>query len=168
MLQSELFDLLGDRGFDFVQMVLRNRVRILKTRMGSGQQERGPSYGTGVTIQTQEDKLLEKIIKKEKKLNKERDGNNNNSGGQSGQMGGKKDFDPQVLRQQREASLKAPTLNLKNLLPEGSTNTNAMRPTALPTGTTRTMFKTHEEVFHSSFFVLFYFHLFIFRCYYYK
>ncbi|KAK1273205.1 hypothetical protein QJS04_geneDACA008017 [Acorus gramineus] len=78
---GDLLDLVGDGSFEIVQDLLSQRkelvdairrgLLVLKSeKMGSNNQQRMPSYGTQVTIQTESEKQIDKLRRKEEKKHK--------------------------------------------------------------------------------------------------
>ncbi|KAG0487188.1 hypothetical protein HPP92_009283 [Vanilla planifolia] len=78
---GDLLDLVGDGAFEVVQNLLSNRkllvesinhgLFILKSeKMASNSQARRPSYGTQVTVQTESERQMDKLRRKEEKRHK--------------------------------------------------------------------------------------------------
>lgn len=129
-ISNELLDMLGYESFDFVELLMKNRVRILTAHSeNKGRQRKGPGFGPQITIQTEEDKFLEKLKKKEKKKKANRDEEP------------VEPVDPAVLRALREEALSQgpKTTILPN---QGPRSTGPVFGTSmLPEGTTRKQFK---------------------------
>ncbi|XP_071491238.1 activating signal cointegrator 1 complex subunit 3-like [Diadema antillarum] len=119
-LQTDLFDLLGFDCFELIGQLLTNRKDIVteatQTNLAriaaEGRKERlsnqKPTYATQVTIQSEREKELEKALRKEEKrlLKREARQIGAEEGGGGGGGGGGEEFDPQLLRAQRENALR--------------------------------------------------------------
>ncbi|KAK2190751.1 hypothetical protein NP493_71g05055 [Ridgeia piscesae] len=113
-LQNELFDLLGFDCFELIQSLLENRQSLVEATYKSAtdvimakhlSQEKSeatrPNYGCQVTVQSEEEKLYQRMKRREEK--------------KIGKKGGQEqpdfiqslNFDPQLLRAQRESALLA-------------------------------------------------------------
>lgn len=116
-LQNELFELLGFDRFEFIQLLLGNRKMLSKnialeaTREAILQvpkvkkEEQRPTYGCQVTVQSEDERLLQKQIRKEEKRNFKKE---YKKGDQSLNPSDLKAmaFDPQELKLAREAALR--------------------------------------------------------------
>lgn len=78
---GDLLDLVGDGAFDLVKDLLLHRKELLNAiqhgqlilkseKMSSNSQARMPSYGTQVTVQTESERQMDKLRRKEEKRNK--------------------------------------------------------------------------------------------------
>ncbi|XP_061176706.1 activating signal cointegrator 1 complex subunit 3-like [Saccostrea echinata] len=113
-LQNNLFELLGFDRFELIQSLIQNKGKIIEgalTRPESSKQTRAkadggnrppvtrPTYGCQVTVQTEDERQMMKMMRKEEKKERRRDEEEEDVGFL---------FNPQHLRAQREAALKAP------------------------------------------------------------
>ncbi|KAE9599497.1 putative DNA helicase [Lupinus albus] len=141
---GDLLDLAGDSAFETVQNLLLHRkvivdsihhgLSVLKSdKSASNAQFRKPSYGTQVTVQTESEKQIEKLRRKEEKRNRrgvEHTGDSDLSA---------LDFSSLLRASER-----------KNLIDEfvgSGDRSESISVTALPEGTVRKHFKGYEEVF---------------------
>ncbi|XP_038077615.1 activating signal cointegrator 1 complex subunit 3-like [Patiria miniata] len=121
-LQNELFDLLGFECFELIQRLLANRSQLVQAAshnqmsqiIAEGKKERQarPVYGSQVIIQSEQEKELNKQLRKEEKRLARQEARGFNAQGDG--AGSEPFFDPQYLRMQRERALidasKAPLL----------------------------------------------------------
>lgn len=140
---GELLDLVGDSAFNIVQDLITHRKElvdaihhglfILKSdKAASSTQSRMPSYGTQVTVQTESEKQIDKLRRKEERKNR-----------RLADQGIDNDFSANSFSSLLEASEK------KNLFDDfiGHGNADQSLPiTGLPQGTTRKHYKGYEEV----------------------
>nr|XP_022293850.1 activating signal cointegrator 1 complex subunit 3-like [Crassostrea virginica] len=113
-LQNDLFELLGFDRFELIQSLIQNKKKIIegaltqpdgnkKTRAkadgGNRPPVTRPNYGCQVTVQTENERQMMKIIRREEKKDKRRNEEEEEDVGFL--------FNPQQLRAQREASLRA-------------------------------------------------------------
>uniref|UniRef100_A0A8D0L2G8 Activating signal cointegrator 1 complex subunit 3 n=1 Tax=Sphenodon punctatus TaxID=8508 RepID=A0A8D0L2G8_SPHPU len=118
-LQNELFELLGPEGFELIEKLLQNRSTILEKSLSwpndhklqflqeqckkfAGENTK-PTYGCQVTIQSEQEKQLMKLYRREEKRNARRE----KRAGEDGEVVGEglMCFDPKELRMQREQAL---------------------------------------------------------------
>ncbi|XP_041352458.1 activating signal cointegrator 1 complex subunit 3-like [Gigantopelta aegis] len=151
-LQNELFELLGFDRFEMIESLLGNRRSLMQSLIEesakpiatAGQKKKGdpqnrPAYGCQVTIQTEDEKLLKKQIRKEEKKISRRDGRKVEDGSDQGM-----DFDPQKMRTQREEALQAAAMT--PLFPQRSSHYQPREKFPF-------VFDTYEEARHSSAYV---------------
>ncbi|KAK6170203.1 hypothetical protein SNE40_018654 [Patella caerulea] len=111
-LQNELFDLLGFDRFELIQMLLENRKKVVKSvvtevtkavlsAMPKPKVDR-PTYGCQVTVQSEEEKRLVKLYRKEEKKASRKGGKKGDETSHD-----KQNFDPRELKYQREAALRS-------------------------------------------------------------
>ncbi|OQU93017.1 hypothetical protein SORBI_3001G457800 [Sorghum bicolor] len=139
---GELLDLVGDTAFEIVQDLLLHRkelvdaiqhgLSILKSeKMTSGNQPKMPTYGTQVTVQTESERQLDKIRRKEEKRSKR--------GADSGNSDiGVDDFSSLLLASERKKPF-------DDVIGTGE-GSDSFTVTSLPQGTTRKHMKGYEEV----------------------
>nr|XP_060609072.1 activating signal cointegrator 1 complex subunit 3 [Anolis sagrei ordinatus] len=117
-LQNELFELLGSEGFELIEKLLQNRAMILE-RSYSGPNDKlqslqeqckrfagensKPNYGCQVTIQSEQEKQLLKLCRREEKRSARREKRTGDDGDVF--VDGGMCFDPKELRMQREQAL---------------------------------------------------------------
>lgn len=145
---GELFDVIGDVDFDQIQKILQHRKDLLDSahkglerlkleKAGSGQQPRMPSYGTQVSVQTNFERQIEKLRRKEEKRSHRRaSGNTAFAESEVEWLSGVGGF---------SALVKASEGFLDNLVGQGD-ELGTFSGTSLPQGTTRKVFKGYEEV----------------------
>ncbi|XP_026582462.1 activating signal cointegrator 1 complex subunit 3 [Pseudonaja textilis] len=118
-LQNELFELLGPEGFELIEKLLQNRITIVEKsfsgpndyRLQSLQEQcrkftgenSKPNYGCQVTIQSEQEKQLMKLYRREEKRNARREKRTGEEGEILVDAG--INFDPKELRMQREQAL---------------------------------------------------------------
>ncbi|OAE30033.1 hypothetical protein AXG93_3893s1430 [Marchantia polymorpha subsp. ruderalis] len=147
---GDLFDLIGDAWFDFIQELLQHRKELvdliqkgltaLRSEKAPAVQARMPSYGTQVSVQTGSDRQIDKLRRKEEKRQARR----------GFAAGGEGDSDLEWL---------AGVGGFAALIDSGERNVGAINSligkgedvygisgTALPTGSVRKSFKGYEEV----------------------
>ncbi|KAI1885583.1 hypothetical protein AGOR_G00205300 [Albula goreensis] len=117
-LQNELFELLGPEGFEMIEKLLQRRTSIVDSlitpvpdpklnyvpeaaRKGSGDGNK-PAYGCQVTIQSEQEKQLMKLYRREEKRERKRERRADESDFPSDAG---LHFDPKELRLQREQAL---------------------------------------------------------------
>ncbi|KAL8186315.1 UNVERIFIED_CONTAM: activating signal cointegrator 1 complex subunit [Gekko kuhli] len=117
--QLELFELLGPEGFELIEKLLQNRSTIVERsfsgpndyKLQSLQEQckkftgenTKPNYGCQVTIQSEQEKQLMKLCRREEKRNARREKRAGDEGEIFGE--GLMSFDPKELRMQREQAL---------------------------------------------------------------
>ncbi|KAF7253723.1 Activating signal cointegrator 1 complex subunit 3 [Varanus komodoensis] len=118
-LQNELFELLGPEGFELIEKLLQNRSTIVNKscsgpndynlqslqehcRMLAGENAK-PNYGCQVTIQSEQEKQLMKLYRREEKRSARREKRTGDDGDVF--VDGGMCFDPKELRIQREQAL---------------------------------------------------------------
>nr|CAB3501610.1 unnamed protein product [Digitaria exilis] len=139
---GELLDLVGDTAFEIVQDLLLHRkelvgaiqhgLTILKSeKMSSSNQPKMPTYGTQVTVQTESERQLDKIRRKEEKRGKR--------GADTGNSDiGVDDFSSLLLASERKQPF-------DDVIGTGE-GSDSFAVTSLPQGTTRKHMKGYEEV----------------------
>ncbi|KAG0625562.1 hypothetical protein M758_2G065100 [Ceratodon purpureus] len=145
---GELFDLVGDGGFELIQELLKHRkelvelvhkaISILKSdKAGPGPQSRMPSYGTQVIVTSGLDKQMDKLRRKEEKKQAKRVANGDGDAELDfvAELGG---FYALV-----EASEKGSGV-IDSMVGKG--DDTLLTGTALPQGSIRKVFKGYEEV----------------------
>lgn len=150
-LQSSLFEILGDNSFEFIEVLLAKRLDIL-TNIRHGQvskpsispsiQTKKVPYGASVTIQSEEERIIEKLKSKElkKQQRKEKQGDKSD-------LSQEQTLNMRELREKRQQELSTP-LTLDNLHEAGTLVDNLLgthTKIALPEGTKRVDNKTCEE-----------------------
>lgn len=140
---SDLLDLVGDGAFEIVQDLLLHRKELVDAihrgfsllksdKTASNTQSRMPSYGTQVTIQTESEKQIDKLRRKEEKRNR-----------RGTEHGVESDVSVASFSSLLQASeRKNPFDNLIGLGP----GPHSLSVTALPQGTVRKHYKGYEEV----------------------
>ncbi|KAM3931944.1 activating signal cointegrator 1 complex subunit 3 [Leptodactylus fuscus] len=123
-LQNELFELLGPEGFTVIEVLLRQRQKIVakslnwqsdnkhnfqEYRKRNSPDAAKPNYGCQVIVQSEQEKILMKQYRREEKRNAKREKRVGEDGEISGE--GLIGFDPKELRMQREQAL----LNARNM-----------------------------------------------------
>lgn len=145
---GELFDLVGDQGFEFIQELLQHRkelvelihkaIAILKAdKVGPGPQSRMPSYGTQVSVHSGLDKQLDKIRKKEEKKQAKRVANGDGDA-ELDWLAGLGGFYALVEASEKGAGV------IDNLVGKG--DDTLLTGATLPQGSIRRVFKGYEEV----------------------
>ncbi|KAH1074615.1 hypothetical protein J1N35_026943 [Gossypium stocksii] len=140
---GDLLDLVGDSAFETVQDLLSHRkelveaihhgLSVLKSeKMTSSSQSRMPSYGTQVTVQTESEKQIDKLRRKEEKRNR-----------RATEYGAESDMSAASFSSLLHASEKRSPF--EDLIGSGQ-GSNSVAVTALPQGTVRKHFKGYEEV----------------------
>ncbi|KAJ0974006.1 hypothetical protein J5N97_015971 [Dioscorea zingiberensis] len=140
---GDLLDLVGDGAFETVQDLLMHRkdivdaithgMSMLKSeKMHSNSQPRMPSYGTQVTIQTESDRQIEKLRRKEEKRHK-----------RGGDYGNMHDFSGESFSSLLIASERKQPLD--DVMGTGQGSDSSL-VSALPQGTVRLHRKSYEEV----------------------
>lgn len=146
-LQDTLFELLGDSSFEFIQCLLSKRLEILSSMSGakppsskgSHKEPRGQNLVGQITIMTEEDKLLEKLKRKEKKKGKPA------ASVTSPDEWIPKALDVQYLREHREQQLSQP-ITIGNLAAAGTLEyRGGGQKVVLPEGTVRKETKAFDE-----------------------
>lgn len=110
-LQNELFDLLGFDRFELIQKLLRNRTQLVKkylqqacgasqTIKGADNTVAGQNIGIGVKIQTEDEKDIKRLMRREEKKSRKTTGFDV---GDDDEI----DFSPKTLREKREFALMA-------------------------------------------------------------
>ncbi|GJN30699.1 hypothetical protein PR202_gb19029 [Eleusine coracana subsp. coracana] len=138
---GELLDLVGDAAFETVQHLLSHRkefvdviqhgLMILKSeKMSSSNQPKMPTYGTQVTVQTEHERQLDKIRRKEEKRAKRGADTGTNDIGVD-------DFSSLLLASERKQPF-------DDVIGTGERGDSLV--TSLPQGTTRKHMKGYEEV----------------------
>ncbi|CAL4929780.1 unnamed protein product [Urochloa decumbens] len=139
---GELLDLVGDTAFEIVQDLLLHRkelvdaiqhgLAILKSeKTTSSNQPKMPTYGTQVTVQTESERQLDKIRRKEEKRNKRGVDTGNSDIGVD-------DFSSLLLASERKQPF-------DDVIGTGE-GADSFTVTSLPQGTTRKHMKGYEEV----------------------
>ncbi|XP_065878645.1 DExH-box ATP-dependent RNA helicase DExH14 isoform X2 [Euphorbia lathyris] len=140
LIASDLLDLVGDSAFETVQDLLSHRkelvdaihrgLSVLKSeKTASNSQSRMPSYGTQVTVQTESEKQIDKIRRKEEKRHR-----------RGTEHGVENDSSAASFSSLLHASEKKNVIN--DLIGSGA----GPPVTALPQGTLRKHYKGYEEV----------------------
>ncbi|XP_072988680.1 DExH-box ATP-dependent RNA helicase DExH14 isoform X2 [Typha latifolia] len=140
---ADLLDLVGDGAFEMVQDILSHRkdlvdaiqhgLLILKSeKISSSSQPRMPSYGTQVTVQTESEKQIDKLRRKEEKRSK-----------RGAEYGSLDDFAADSFSSLLLASERKQPLD--DLIGTGE-GPNYLLVNALPQGTMRLHKKGYEEV----------------------
>ncbi|WOL01441.1 DExH-box ATP-dependent RNA helicase DExH14 [Canna indica] len=140
---GDLLDLVGDGAFETVQDLLSHRKElvdaiqhglfILKSeKMSSNSQQKMPSYGTQVIIQTESERQIDKLRRKEEKRNK-----------RLGEYGSTADFPAESFSSLLSASQKKQPFD--DLIGTGQ-GLNSFLISALPQGTIRSHYSGYEEV----------------------
>ncbi|KAH7652348.1 DNA helicase protein [Dioscorea alata] len=140
---GDLLDLVGDDAFEAVQNLLSHRkdlvdainhgMSMLKSeKVQPNTQPRMPSYGTQVTIQTESDRQIEKLRRKEEKRHK-----------RGGDYGNMHDFSGESFSSLLAASERKQPLDDVMGTGQGS---NSSLVSSLPQGTVRLYRKNYEEV----------------------
>nr|XP_010936311.1 DExH-box ATP-dependent RNA helicase DExH14 isoform X2 [Elaeis guineensis] len=140
---GDLLDLVGDGAFETVQDLLLHRkelveviqhgLLILKSeKLSSSSQLKMPSYGTQVTIQTESERQIDKLRRKEEKRHK-----------RGAEYGSMHDFPAESFLSLLLASEKKQPFD--DLIGTGR-GTNSFSVSALPQGTMRIHHKGYEEV----------------------
>ncbi|CAN4100374.1 unnamed protein product [Withania somnifera] len=140
---GDLLDLVGDGAFETVQDLIMHRKEIVDAihhgltelkadKMTTSGQSRVPSYAVQVTVQTESEKQIDKLRRKEER--KHRRGTNNGVEGDLSIVS----FDS-LLHASEKKSI------FEDLIGHGE-GPNTLGPTALPQGTIRKHFKGYEEV----------------------
>ncbi|VAI08396.1 unnamed protein product [Triticum turgidum subsp. durum] len=139
---GELLDMVGDGAFEIVQDLLSHRkelgdaiqhgLTILKSeKLSSNNQPKMPTYGTQVTIQTEYERQLDKIKRKEGRRAKRGAENGMNDFGAD-------DFSSLLLASERKQPF-------DDMIGTGE-GESSFQVTSLPQGTTRKHMKGYEEV----------------------
>ncbi|KAF6165072.1 hypothetical protein GIB67_000656 [Kingdonia uniflora] len=140
---GDLLDLIGDNSFEIIQDLLKYRkelvdaihhgLHVLKTeKMASNSQPKMPSYGTQVTIQTESEKQIDKLRRKEEKRHR-----------RGAEQGSEHEFSTGNFSSLLQAS------EQKNPFDELIGNGKgplSLLVSSLPQGTLRKYFKGYEEV----------------------
>uniref|UniRef100_A0A673MSU9 U5 small nuclear ribonucleoprotein 200 kDa helicase n=1 Tax=Sinocyclocheilus rhinocerous TaxID=307959 RepID=A0A673MSU9_9TELE len=109
-LQNELFELLGPQGFEMISKLLQRRSDIVDSLVsiqldrqlkGMRDESAKPTYGCQVTIQSEQEKHMMKIYRKEEKKERKRE----KRGDEGDTCENAFHFDPKELRLQREQAL---------------------------------------------------------------
>ncbi|MCD7464619.1 activating signal cointegrator 1 complex subunit [Datura stramonium] len=140
---GDLLDLVGDGAFETVQDLIMHRKEIVDAihhglvelkadKMTTGGQSRAPSYSVQVTVQTESEKQIDKLRRKEER--RHRRGTNNGVEG---------DLSTVSFSSLLHASEKKNIF--EDLIGHGE-GPNTLGPTALPQGTIRKHYKGYEEV----------------------
>ncbi|KAH3743451.1 activating signal cointegrator 1 complex subunit 3 [Pelomyxa schiedti] len=162
ILQSELFDLLGDSSFEFIQLLLQKRIGILKSLRSQIKKSYQPSSTSStphalpsVTITYEENKtVVKKLKEEERKLQKAIEAQTRSSESKNPKPKSSTKKNGPVSEWVPESEIRAvvPPPQVKfqtaeQLLPEGTLVPRVdQRRMVLPTGTVRNNFKTYEEV----------------------
>lgn len=140
---GDLLDLVGDSAFDTVQELISHRKKLVEEirhgllvlrsdKSSSNAQPRMPSYGTQVTVQTESERQIDKLRRKEEKRHK-----------RGMEHGIEDDFSGASFSSLLEASER------KNLFDDvigSGPGPQSLSVSALPQGTVRKHFKGYEEV----------------------
>ncbi|GMH17017.1 hypothetical protein Nepgr_018858 [Nepenthes gracilis] len=140
---TDLFDLVGDSSFETVQELISHRKELLDAihhsllvlrsdKMVSNTQLRMPSYGTQVTVQTESDRQMDKLRRKEERRQK-----------RGTEYGVEDELSGVSFSLLLEASEKR---NLFDALIGSGQGPQSLSISALPQGTERKHFKGYEEV----------------------
>ncbi|KAJ6970239.1 DExH-box ATP-dependent RNA helicase DExH14 isoform X1 [Populus alba x Populus x berolinensis] len=140
---SDLLDLVGDGAFEIVQDLLLHRKELVDAihrgfsllksdKTASNTQSRMPSYGTQVTIQTESEKQIDKLRRKEEKRNR-----------RGTEHGVESDVSVASFSSLLQASERKNPFD--NLIGSGP-GPHSLSVTALPQGTVRKHYKGYEEV----------------------
>ncbi|KAL5751483.1 hypothetical protein ACOSP7_026086 [Xanthoceras sorbifolium] len=138
---GDLLDLVGDSAFETVQNLISHRkelvdairqgLLLLKSdKMASNSQSRMPSYGTQVTVQTESERQIDKLRRKEEKRNR-----------RGTEYGAESDVSATSFSSLLEASERKKPFD--DLIGAGQ---GSLAVTALPQGTVRKHHKGYEEV----------------------
>nr|XP_043640038.1 DExH-box ATP-dependent RNA helicase DExH14 [Erigeron canadensis] len=139
---GDLLDLVGDGAFETVQNLIAHRkdlvdaihhgmLNLKSEKVVSSSQQRMPSYGTQVTVQTESEKQFDKLRRKEEKKHK-----------RGTDYGFDSDLSVMSFHSLLQASAKKSPFD--DLIGHGEGSNTAA--TALPEGTTRKHHKGYEEV----------------------
>lgn len=139
---GELLDLVGDAAFEIVQYLLKHRKELVDTiqhgltilkseKISSSNQPKMPTYGTQVTVQTEYERQLDKIRRKEEKRGKRGAENGMNDIGVD-------NFSSLLLASERKQPF-------DDVIGTGE-GASSSTVTSLPKGTTRKHMKGYEEV----------------------
>jgi activating signal cointegrator complex subunit 3 len=161
-LQNQLYDLLGETGFEFIRLLIDKRTEILRCYASSqgepahaqaqiGANGTAPAPGLQFSITSEEEKHLLKLQRKD---NRKRARRAQASGANSIRKSQEEwlsevGWNTQVLRQQREEELQQGPGDLEDLLPQGTTTDFSGvggRKILLPQGTVRRDKHRYEEV----------------------
>nr|KAJ0203753.1 hypothetical protein LSAT_V11C500237010 [Lactuca sativa] len=140
---GDLLDLVGDSAFETVQDLIMHRKELVEAihhgmlnlkseKVVSGSQPRMPSYGTQVTVQTESEKQIDKLRRKEEKKHK-----------RGTDHGADNELSVMSFSSLLQASAKKSPFD--DLIGHGE-GSNTLAVTALPQGTTRKHHKGYEEV----------------------
>lgn len=140
---SDLLDLVGDSAFDTVQDLILHRKElvdaihhgfsILKSeKMATNTQSRMPSYGTQVTVQTESERQIDKLRRKEEKRHRR------------AEFGIESNLSAADFSSLLQASEKKSPFD--DLIGSGPVSQSSLAVTALPQGTVRKHYKGYEEV----------------------
>lgn len=140
---GDLLDLVGDGAFETVQDLITHRkelidavhhgMMVLKSdKKATSSQSRMPSYGTQVTVQTESERQIDKLRRKEEKKNR-----------RGMDHGVESDFSAMSFSSLLQASEKKS--HFDDLIGWGE-GPNTLAATALPQGTARKHYKGYEEV----------------------
>uniref|UniRef100_A0AAY4D056 Activating signal cointegrator 1 complex subunit 3 n=1 Tax=Denticeps clupeoides TaxID=299321 RepID=A0AAY4D056_9TELE len=107
-LQNELFELLGPEGFEMIAMLLQRRADIVEALLSAPSENRPrgmegamPTYGCQVTIQSEQEKQMMKMFRREEKRERKRERR-----GEDFELADSPfHFEPKEMRLQREQAL---------------------------------------------------------------
>ncbi|KAL3683377.1 hypothetical protein R1sor_001399 [Riccia sorocarpa] len=147
---GDLFDLVGDAWFDFIQELLQHRkevvdlihkgLKALKSEKAPPVQARMPSYGTQVSVQTGTGRQIDKLRRKEEKRQARRGFGSPGDVDQDLEwLVGAGGFSALIDSEERSNG------GIDNLLGKGD-DVYSISGTALPSGTVRKSYKGYEEV----------------------
>eukprot|EP00897_Mesotaenium_endlicherianum_P001872 jgi/Mesen1/1712/ME000138S00568 len=154
---GDLFDLIGDAGFDLIQDLLQHRAELVQSgraalaalkeekAASAGVHSKAPRHGSQVSVQTESEKLMEKLKKKEDKRMARARASSSASAGAGTAM----DSDLELLQGWGGfASLVAAAESKKAGVVESlvGMGDEHLGLRALPAGTKRKTFKGYEEV----------------------
>ncbi|CAK9255752.1 unnamed protein product [Sphagnum jensenii] len=146
---GELFDLVGDGGFEFIQELLKHRKELVELvrkataalkaeKSGPNPHPRMPSYGTQVSVQTDSEKQIDKLRRKDEKRQARRAGQNGEGDPELDWLAGVGGFSALVMASERGTGL------ISSLVGRG--DDTLVTGAALPQGSIRKVFKGYEEV----------------------
>ncbi|KAJ7519602.1 hypothetical protein O6H91_20G045600 [Diphasiastrum complanatum] len=145
---GHLFDLVGDSGFDLIQMLLQHRKMLVEevhravttAKSGKGSlasQHRMPSYGTQVSVRTDSERQIDKLRRKEEKRHARQMFATNSS--ELDEFVGGGGFLALVEASEADSRL------LENLIGKGD-RASGLSGSSLPKGALRKAYKGYEEV----------------------
>ncbi|MCO5571324.1 hypothetical protein L7F22_025062 [Adiantum nelumboides] len=145
---GELFDVFGDVDFEQIQRILQHRKdlvdsahkgleRLKLERAGGGHQPRMPTYGTQVSVQTDLERQMEKLRRKEERRSHRRVSGNT--------AFGESEMESLLAVGGFAALVKASEGFLDSLIGQGD-EMGTFSGASLPQGTSRKVYKGYEEV----------------------